>query len=225
MTMLVIDAMKCPREAVPTRIDADARLLEALRRRDPSAAERLVARFGDRAYRLAMGITRNPPDAEEAVQDAFWSVIRKIDLFRGDSAFGSWLYRIVTNAAYQKLRGRVRLRTEVSLDEVLPSFTDDGRHAAPVTDWSASSDDPSRQAELRIALSAAMDELRPEYNAAVVLRDVAGLSMAEVAESLGISVPNAKARVHRARLFLRARLAAYMSTAPIVSRESVGENE
>ena len=95
--------METRREAIPTRVDVDAQLLEALRRRDPSAAEGLVARFGDRVYRLAMGITRNPQDAEEAVQDAFWNVIRKIDVFRGDSAFGSWLYRIVTNAAYQKL--------------------------------------------------------------------------------------------------------------------------
>ena len=104
------------------------------------------------------------------------------------------------------------MRTEISLDEVLPSFTDDGRYAAPVTDWSASSDDPPRQAELRIALSAAIDELPPEYRAAVVLRDVNQLSMAEVAESLGISAPNAKTRVHRARLFLRKRLAMFMST-------------
>src|SRR2546430_16885896 len=86
------------------RPDRDLDLLEALRRREPTAAERLLTTYGERAYRLAAGITGNGPDAEEVVQDALWSVVRKIDTFRGESAFGSWLYRIVANAAYHKLR-------------------------------------------------------------------------------------------------------------------------
>src|SRR5947208_3504547 len=69
---------------------------------------------------------------------------------------------------------------------------------------------PSRS---RAALSAAIDELSPEYRAVVVLRDVEGLAMAEAATSLGISVASAKTRLHRARLFLRKRLAAFMATA------------
>ena len=88
------------------RVDRDLDLVAALRRRDPIAAERLVTTYGDRAYRLAASITGNGQDAEEVVQDVFWTVIRKIDGFRGESAFGSWLYRIVANAAYQKLRAR-----------------------------------------------------------------------------------------------------------------------
>ena len=75
--------------ALPTRVDRDRQLVEALRRCEPAAAERLVATYGDRAYRLAIGITGTAQDAEEVVQDAFWTVIRKIDTFRGESAFGS----------------------------------------------------------------------------------------------------------------------------------------
>ena len=93
-------------QTTPARVDRDSQLVKALRLRAPTAAERLVATYGDRAYRLAIGITGNRPDAEEAVQDAFWSVVRKIDTFRGDSSVGSWIYRITANAAYQKLRGR-----------------------------------------------------------------------------------------------------------------------
>jgi RNA polymerase sigma-70 factor, ECF subfamily len=171
-------------EATAPRLDADTPLLEALRRRDPSAAERLVARFGDRAHRLAFGITRNAADAEEVVQDAFWNVIRKIDTFRGDSAFRSWSCRIVGNAAYQKRRGPANRRAELSLDAVLP---------------------------LRLALTAAIAELPAEYHTPVLLRQVEGLSNSEVAETLGISVGSAKTRVHRARLFLRKRLAAAMT--------------
>src|SRR6266566_6153205 len=81
------------------RADRDLDLLEALRLHEPTAVERLVTTYGERAYRLATSITGNEQDAEEVVQDAFWTVVRKIETFRGESAFGSWLYRIVANAA------------------------------------------------------------------------------------------------------------------------------
>jgi len=199
------------REAIPPRLDADASLVEALRRREPSAAGELVARFGARAYRLAWRITRNAEDAEEAVQDAFLNVTRKMDTFRGDSAFRSWIYRIVSNAACQKRRGPANRRAELSLDVVLPVFHEDGRHAEPIADWSPAVDDPSRRTELRLALTAAMAELPADYQTAVLLHDVEGLPNSEVAETLGISVGNAKTRVHRARLFLRKRLAEAMT--------------
>jgi len=195
------------RAAVPTRVDRDGPLVEGLRRGEPAAAERLVATYGDRAYRLAIGITGTVQDAEEVVQDAFWTVIRKSDSFRGDSALGSWLYRIVANAAYQKLRGRRGRRSDVSLDEVRPLFHENGEHAGPIADWSQGLDDPSRQTELRIALTAAIRELPPHYRTVLILHDVEGLSHIEAAETLGLSVPNVKSRVHRARLFLRKRLA------------------
>src|SRR5947208_11482916 len=129
------------------RPDRDLDLLEALRRREPMAAERLVTTYGERAYRLASGITGNGQDAEEVVQDAFWTVVRKIDTFRGESAFGSWLYRIVANAAYQKLRGRQSRDRDLSLDDVLPPFDARGRYVGPMADWAAHVDDHSVQIE------------------------------------------------------------------------------
>ena len=206
-----------PRVSRPA-IDPDATLVEQLRREDAGATEALVGAYGDRAYRLAIRITGHASDAEEVVQDALWTVVRKIDTFRGESAFGSWLYRITANAAYQKVRGR-RRRTEVSLDDLLPSFHDDGQHAASIVDWSPTVDDPSRQADLRLVLTAAMDTLPDDYRAAVVLRDIEEFSIAEVAEMLGLSIANAKSRVHRARLFLRQRLAVSLAT----SQESAYE--
>src|SRR6266403_3453169 len=145
------------------RVDRDRELVDALRLHEPTAVERLVTAYGDRAYRLASGITGNAQDAEEVVQDVFWTVVRKIDTFRGESAFGSWFYRIVANAAYQKLRHRPDRRSEISLDEVLPLFHENGQHAAPIADWSPSVDDPSRQTELRMALTTAIDELPLAY--------------------------------------------------------------
>jgi RNA polymerase sigma-70 factor, ECF subfamily len=188
------------------RADRDRDLLDALRRREPMAAERLITRYGERAYRLASRITGNGPDAEEVVQDALWTVVRKIDTFRGEAAFGSWLYRIVANAAYQKLRGGQSRRRELSLDEVLPFFDEDGRHVVPLADWSPRVDDPSVQAELRTALTAAIDDLPAAFRTVLVLRDVEGRSNLEIAEALGLSLALVKTRVHRARLFLRKRL-------------------
>jgi RNA polymerase sigma-70 factor, ECF subfamily len=188
------------------RSDCDLDLLEALQLRDPTAAERLVATYGERAYRLATRITGNGQDAEEVVQDAFWTVVRRIDTFRGESAFGSWLYRIVANAACQKLRGRRGRDRDLSLDEVLPSFDAQGRHVGPIADWSARVDDHSVQTELRMALTSAIDELPPVSRTMLVLRDVEGLSNPEIAEVLGLSAPIVKSRVHRARLFLRKQL-------------------
>src|SRR5882724_13259459 len=164
--------------------DRDRDLLEALRQREPTAAERLVTTYGDRAYRLATSITGNGQDAEEVVQDAFWTAVRKIDSFGGESAFGSWLYRSVANAACQKLRTWQSRRRDMSWDDVLPFFDEQGRHMAPLADWSPRVDDPSIKTELRMALTAAIDELPAAYRTVLVLRDVEGLSNPEVAEFL-----------------------------------------
>jgi len=212
MSALAVEpGLQTRREAIAPRIDPDAPLLQALRRRDPAAAERLVASFGERAYRLALRITRNAADAEEVVQDAFCSVIRKIETFRGDSAFRSWLYRVVSNAAYQKLRGTARRRGELSLDEVLPGFRENGEHAESIVDWSPAVDDPSRRTELRVALTAAIADLPADYQPVVLLHDVEGLSTADIAAALRLSIANVKSRLHRARLFLRKRLAEAMT--------------
>jgi RNA polymerase sigma-70 factor, ECF subfamily len=189
-------------------LDADHELLMALRQREPTAAERLIARYGDRAYRLAVRITGNAEDGEEVVQDAILSVVRKIDTFRGESAFGSWFYRIVCNAAYGRRRPQASM--ELPLEEVLPAFDEHRRHASKFMDWSSSVDDPAVQRQLRDVLTSAIDELPPHYRAVIVLRDVEGLSTVEVADALGIPVPTAKTRAHRARLLLRKRLSTFM---------------
>lgn len=208
-------------ETTPARVDRDWPLVAALRRRDPTAAERLVATYGDRAYRLAIRITGSRQDAEESIQDAFWSVVRKIDTFRGDSGFGSWLYRIVANAALGTLRRGYGRRLDSSLDEALRVCDEQGRRPE-LTDWSQRVDDPSLHSELRTVLTAALDELPAEYRAVVVLRDVEGLSHRDIGEVLGITVASVKTRVHRARLFLRKRLAGYLAPGSGVPARVVG---
>jgi len=218
-----LDVLPDP-EVVPATADRDCWLVEALRLREATAVERLVATFGDRAYRLAVGITGNQQDAEEVVQDALLSVITKIDTFRGESAFRSWLHRIVANAAYQLLRTRRGRSADISLDSLLPVFDGHGQHVAPVADWSMSLEDPARQTELRMVLHAAFEGLPAGYRAAVLLRDVEGLSTQDIAEALGLTVANVRTRVHRARLLLRKHLSMFLQSAD-ASVEGGGRDE
>ena len=147
------------------------------------------------------------------MQDALWTVSRKIDTFKGESAFGSWLYRITANAAYQKLRSRQNKRQEVSWEDLLPTFDDQGHHVEPAGDWSARVEEPTLQTELRTVLTAAINDLPDDYRTAFVLHDVEGLSNPEIADTLHISLPAVKSRVHRSRLFLRQRLTRYLDAA------------
>jgi len=186
--------------------DRDASLVERLRRHEEGAAEALVAQYGDRAYRLAMRITNNSSDAEEVVQDALWAASRKIDTFRGTAAFGSWMYRITANTAYQKLRGRRSKRNEVPWDELAPTFDDRGRDRNLAVDRSRGLKDPAVEAELKSVLCGAIAELPADYRTPFLLHDVEGLSNAEIAETLQVKLGTVKSRVHRARLFLQKRV-------------------
>jgi RNA polymerase sigma-70 factor (ECF subfamily) len=200
--------------AETVRTEPEAELVERLRRRERDAAEALVTAYGDRVYRLALRITGNPSDAEEVVQDAFWTVTRKIDTFRGDAAFGSWLYRITANAAYQKLRRPRSERNEVPWESVGAPGDDRGPQQAPLADWSAGGEDVALQAEQRRILETAIGELPANHRATFLLHDVEGLSNPEIAQTLHLKVATVKSRVHRARLFLRGRLTEYMTDTP-----------
>jgi RNA polymerase sigma-70 factor (ECF subfamily) len=193
------------------REDPDAVLVDALRQEAPQAMEQLVERFADRVFRLALRITSSHQDAEEVTQDALWTAARKVHTFKGDSAFGSWLYRITANAAYMKLRSRRATAREIALDEVLPAL--DGGHFEPLDDWSPRVDEQALQAELREVLEQAIDRLPPDYRTALILHDIEGLSNPDIAEALGISLPAVKSRVHRSRLFLRKQLTTYLTPA------------
>ncbi|PYN99468.1 MAG: RNA polymerase subunit sigma-24 [Candidatus Rokuibacteriota bacterium] len=193
------------------RVDADADLVAALRRESADAMDQLVERYADRVYRLATRITGSREDAEEVVQDALWTVGRKINTFKGDSAFGSWLYRIAANAAYMKLRARRGKNREIALDEVMPALDSGGIHFEPVDDWSPRVDDRALQSELRSVLESAIGDLPPDYRTALVLHDLEGVSNPDIADTLGISLPAVKSRVHRSRLFLRKRLSEYLN--------------
>ena len=196
---------------------SEAALIARLRRRDTAALEILMERHAARVYRVAFGITRNDADAEEVVQDVFLSLFDKIAAFEERSALGTWLYRVATNTALLRRRGK-RLELEVSLEDQLPRFRPDGHRAGErsflLADWSASAEDEVLSDETRALVRRAIDRLPPHYRAVVVLRDVEELSNEETAEMLGEAVSSVKSRLHRARMALREQLTRLMTEAP-----------
>ena len=195
--------------ATPTDRGADRGLVERLQTGDGAALTILMERYSARLYRLAYSITRNARDAEEVVQDVFFSVFRNGHGFEGRAAVGTWLYRVTTNAALNKRRGK-RLEVETSLDEWLPTYKPDGHREGDRTfllaDWSQTPEATLLSRETRAELERALDALPERYRAVLVLRDVEGLSSEETAAALGESVPAVKSCLHRARMVLRERL-------------------
>lgn len=191
------------------RLYDDNVLLEELRKGSPEAVEALFERFHGKIYGLAMSILKNESDAEEAAQDVFLTVFRKADTFQGNSALYSWIYRICVNACLMRLRGKRRQET-VSIEEFMPVFTEEGKHAGSVEAWGREVERKMLNKELGQMIRKFTEDLSEKYRVVFVLSDVEGLSNEETAQILGLSVPAVKSRLHRARLYLREKLSRYL---------------
>jgi len=193
----------------PFPAGGDDELLAGLRAGSSSAVEALFDRFRGKIFSISMSILKNESDAEEAAQDVFMTVIRKVETFQGNSAFYSWIYRICVNTCLMRLRGKRRNET-VSIEEFMPVFTDEGMHASPMDDWSKEVERDALNEELGRMIRKYTEELSEKYRVVFVLSDVEGLSNEETARILGLTVPAMKSRLHRARLCLRERLSRYL---------------
>ena len=174
---------------------------------DEPAFEALVIRYQARVFRLARRLTSNDADAQDAVQDAFLQVHRHLSSFRAEARFSTWLYRIATNAALMLRRARARRPAE-SLEEFLPRFDAEGRHAATPAELRSvcNAEEVIDRQLLAEKARAGIDRLPDLYREAFVLRDLEELSTADVAEVLGLEPAAVRQRVHRARLMLRGYL-------------------
>ncbi len=173
--------------------------------------EALIAQYQARVFGLALRLTGNRQDAEEVLQDIFWSVLKNIHSFRGESMLSTWIYRIAANTALMKVRKQPKSEHIPLEEELGPAMTEDGRIAEPVVDWTRLPSDELERKELARRLERAIAQLPPDYRAVFVLRDIEGLSAEEASEVLNLSVPSLKSRLHRARLFLRKQLADYVT--------------
>src|SRR6476660_3370748 len=124
----------------------DLELVQGIKAGDDQAFEAMVNRYHARVYSLSYGVLRNAEDAEEATQDAFWTLARKIGTFDESRKFFSWFYRVALNAAYSRARRRPALPT-VAIEDRLPVFFE-GHLAADVPDWSVAVEDEVSAKEL-----------------------------------------------------------------------------
>lgn len=171
-------------------------LVNRCRRGDLGAFEELYRAHAGRLFSVACRMLGNRDDAEDILQEIFLSAHRKLDGFRGESALGTWLYRLATNHCLDYLRSRAARTGQVT----------DALDDEPQATEQPGSRRLADQAVTRLDLERALTRLPEGCRAAFVLHDVQGLDHKEVADALGIAEGTSKSQVHKARLRLRAFL-------------------
>lgn len=172
-----------------TRLDDEARLLDAARAGDRRAIERLLRIHQPQVHAVCRRITGNDADALDATQEALIAIVRGLPRFDGRARLSTWIYRIATNASLDELRRRKR-RPLVGLPE------HDGTTIDPAD---ASTPDPGDAVGDRDEVDAALAQLAPDFRAAVVLRDLCQLDYAEIADVLEIPAGTVRSRIARGR--------------------------
>lgn len=180
----------------------EQQVLSGLRRGDDDAYEVVFRRYGGRMLSTARRLLGNDEDARDAVQEAMLSAFKAVGRFEGGAQIGTWLHRIVVNAALMKLRARSR-RPEVALDEA--SLVRLERARGP-GGWSSTADEALSRRELEAVVREEVARLPDEHRAVLVLRDVEGFDVAEIASLLDVGPAAAKMRLQHARRMLRAAL-------------------
>lgn len=199
---------------VPAADSSDESLAALAAAGDTSAFEAIVHRYQARVFRLACRLTTDT-DAPDVLQETFLQVYRYLPSFRGESQFGTWLYRIATNAALMHRRAAARRPTE-SLEAYLPRFDADGTHAATPAELQVASraDELLDRETLAEKARTVVARLPDTYRDAFVLRDLEEMPTAQVAQVLGIETAAVRQRVHRARLMLRGYLSDLVGVKP-----------
>ena len=185
----------------------DRALVEAARGGDRTALDTLLRRHYERLHALCRRVTGNDADGEDACQEALIAIVRGLSAFDGRSAFGTWAYRVTTNACLDELRRR-RRRPEPGLPEGSAEV------ASPL--------DAVESSTTRVDLDRALQALPPDYRAAVVLRDLCGLSYEEIAEALLIPAGTVRSRIARGRAALVPLLAPGRNPGPSAERPTTG---
>lgn len=197
--------------------DEDPELIRKAQLGDRGAFTRLVKKYESPVYGFAYKVCRDKEKAEEAWQDTFVNVYRKLHQFDGKSKFSTWLYSIVVNNCLTKHRKSKLDQATVPLEapagfQKEPLKDSEGKVIQTITSWRDTPLDSVMNEELRTTLDAAIQKLPVEYRIVFLLRDVEGQSAEETARILKLSVPAVKSRLRRARVFLRERLNGYMTS-------------
>src|SRR5436190_12132053 len=157
--------------------------------------EELFKLYNGKVYSVCLRMTRNTAEAEDLSQEVFVQVFRKLDTFRGESSFTTWLHRLTVNHVLMYFRKTRRRLEHLTEDGEMPELPIKGRNvlmSMPLLD--------------RLALDEAIIQLSPGYRAVFLLHDVEGLQHTEIAHILGCSVGTSKSQLHKARLKMRCLL-------------------
>ena len=176
-------------------------LLAGLRAGEDDAYETLLRSHSGRMLAVARRFMASEDDARDAVQEAFVSAFKAMDNFEGDSRLSTWLHRIVVNACLMKLRTR-RRKPEGSIDELLPTYADNGHLDVRSAGWEGA-DSLIERGETRQVVREAIDRLPEAYRTVLLLRDIEEFDTEQTAEAMDLSKAAVKTRLHRARQALR----------------------
>ncbi len=202
---------KAPR---PSRIPAEEwDLICRARTGDGRAFELLIAQYSKRIYNIGLKMLGSSEDAADMTQETLLKAYRNLPRFRGESAFFSWLYQIAVNTCRDMMRSAYRRHENVFSD------TDyEDAYAGKVADYAHMPESVYTEKETNAYLQALIDGLTPQYRLAVTLREIAGLSYADIAEVTGVSIGTVKSRLSRARAAMQKQLAQDMEQYPDLLR-------
>ena len=193
--------MAATQAVIPLPRDAERKIIVKAQRGDPEAFKYLYDLHRRRVFNLCLRMIQDWSRAEELTQDTFLQVYRRINTFRGDSAFTTWLHRIAVNIVLMHLR-----QNRARLHEVSGALPSDEDQPSPILERLGTPDGRLMGALDRVSLEHAVSQLPEGYRLIFVLHDVEGYEHHEIADLLGCSVGNTKSQLHKARLKIRRHL-------------------
>ena len=183
----------------------DESTIELAKTGDNNSLSEIVNAYSPNIYSLSLKFMRNKHDAEDVLQETFLKMLNSISKFEGRSTLYSWLYRIATNTALEKLRKKYPEQFEIELDNV-----DYHEHSGRKSFELPYFDEKDLQnSDLKIELNSAIKKLNAKLRIVFILRDIEGNSVKETAKILNLSEANVKVRLMRARMFLKENLEDY----------------
>lgn len=185
--------------------EAEQRLAELPRQGEGFDFERIYRMYSPRVFTLCMRMVRDREKAEDLTQDAFLQLFRKLHTFRGESAFRTWLFRLVTNVGLMHLRKNKRL---VMQESPLEDGSVSGEESVAPGSALGPPDRCLAGANNRVALERAIQELAPGYRRILLLHDLEGYEHSEIAAMLGVRIGTSKSQLYKARRHVRRMLGA-----------------